>query len=306
MTWGDRQIPIRVRLDPEARNDLGTLENLKVPSQTGQLVPLVAVADLVFGSGPAQIDRFDRSRQVSVGGNLQGITLGQAVQATNQLPALQNLPPTVSQQPSGDAEIMRDIFSRFSLALGTAVLMIFAVLVLLYNNFLYPFAVMAALPLSIGGALMGLLVAQKPLGLFAMIGVILLMGLVTKNSILLVDYALMAKQAGKSRREAVVEAGVTRLRPILMTSISTVAGMVPIALELGAGGEVRSPMAIAVIGGFTTSTLLTLVVVPVFFTYIDGFQAGVGQLVRGLVKGKQARSHQKLKEAEGTNAPVGK
>ncbi|MEO0535898.1 MAG: efflux RND transporter permease subunit [Cyanobacteria bacterium P01_A01_bin.123] len=303
---GDRQIPIRVRLTPEARDDVSTLESLKVPSQTGQLVPLVAVADLRFGSGPAQIDRFDRARQVSVGGNLQGITLGQAVQAVNQLPALQNLPSSVSQQPSGDAEIMRDIFSRFGLALGTAVLMIFAVLVLLYNNFLYPFAVMAALPLSIGGALMGLLVAQKPLGLFAMIGVILLMGLVTKNSILLVDYTLMAMQAGKSRREAVVEAGVTRLRPILMTSISTVAGMVPIALELGAGGEVRSPMAIAVIGGFTTSTLLTLVVVPVFFTYIDGFQAGVGQLIRGLGRGKRARSPKKLKEAGETQTPVGK
>ncbi|MEM8545213.1 MAG: efflux RND transporter permease subunit [Cyanobacteria bacterium P01_H01_bin.119] len=301
---GDRQIPIRVRLNPESRDDISTLENLKVPNQTGGLVPLVAVADLRFGSGPAQIDRFDRSRQVTVGSNLQGITLGQAVQATNQLPALQNLPPSVTQQPSGDAEIMRDIFSRFLLALGTAVLMIFAVLVLLYNNFLYPFAVMAALPLSIGGALMGLLVTQKPLGLFAMIGVILLMGLVTKNSILLVDYALMAKQAGKSRREAVVEAGITRLRPILMTSISTVAGMVPIALELGAGGEVRSPMAIAVIGGFTTSTLLTLVVVPVFFTYIDGFQEATGKLVRRFGRSKPRRPKKLQSTPSGT--PVNK
>ncbi|MBF2035367.1 MAG: efflux RND transporter permease subunit [Leptolyngbyaceae cyanobacterium T60_A2020_046] len=279
-TLGDRQIPIRVQIAPEFRDQINTLEQLRVPSQDGRLVPLVAVADVVFGSGPAQIDRFDRARQVTIGGNLQGITLGQALEQVNQLSAMQNLPPSVTQEPSGDAEIMRDVFSRFGLALGTAVLMIYAVLVLLYNSFLYPLAVMMALPLSIGGALVGLMVTQKPLGLFALIGIVLLMGLVTKNAILLVDYALMAKQEGKSLRQAVVEAGVTRLRPILMTSISTMAGMVPIALELGAGGETRSPMAIAVIGGFTTSTLLTLVVVPVFFTYIDGLQRAIGRLAQ--------------------------
>ncbi|MEM9505993.1 MAG: efflux RND transporter permease subunit, partial [Cyanobacteria bacterium P01_E01_bin.43] len=258
-TLGDRQIPIRVQISPEYRDRVETIQQLKVPGQDGNLVPLIAVADVEFGSGPAQIDRFDRARQVTIGGNLQGITLGQGLAAVDELPAFQNLPSDVQQQPSGDAEIMRDIFSRFLLALGTAVLMIYAVLVLLYNSFLYPFGVMAALPLSIGGALMGLLVAQKPLGLFALIGIVLLMGLVTKNAILLVDYALIAKERGKSRRQAVIEAGVTRFRPILMTSISTMAGMVPIALELGAGGETRSPMAIAVIGGFTTSTSVSRV-----------------------------------------------
>ena len=293
-TLGDRQIPIRVQLAPAYRDQIDTLSQLKVPSQDGRLVPLVAVAEVAFGSGPAQIDRFDRARQVTVGGNLQGITLGQGLAAVNELPALQNLPPSVVQQPSGDAEIMRDVFSRFGLALGTAVLMIYAVLVLLYNSFLYPAAVMAALPLSVGGALMGLLVAQKPLGLFALIGIVLLMGLVTKNAILLVDYALMAKQHGKSRRQAVIEAGVTRLRPILMTSISTMAGMVPIALELGSGGEVRSPMAIAVIGGFTTSTLLTLVVVPVFFTYIDSFIAGMRSLWRRFSQPRKPILHKEL------------
>ena len=279
-TLGDRQIPIRVQLAPEYRDQLDTLQQLKVPGQNGNLVPLIAVADIAFGSGPAQIDRFDRARQVTIGGNLQGLTLGQGIALVDELPALQTLPADVQQQPAGDAEIMVEIFSRFLLALGTAVLMIYAVLVLLYNNFLYPFAVMAALPLSIGGALMGLLITQKPLGLFALIGIVLLMGLVTKNAILLVDYALMARQQGKNRRQAVMEAGTTRLRPILMTSISTMAGMVPIALELGAGSETRSPMAIAVIGGFTTSTLLTLVVVPVFFTYLDQFQGAIAKLYR--------------------------
>ena len=276
---GDRQIPIRVRLTPAATNDISTLRNLQVPSQNGELVPLIAVADIEFGSGPAQVDRFNRSRQVTVGANLEGIELGEAIAAVDELPALKNLPDGVRQQPTGDAEIQKDIFSRFGLALGTAVMMIYAVLVLLYNDFLYPFAVMIAIPLCIGGALMGLLIAQKPMGLFALIGIVLLVGLVTKNSILLVDYALIAVKEGKSRRHAVIEAGITRLRPILMTSISTVAGMVPIALAIGAGGETRSPMAIAVIGGFSTSTLLTLVVVPVFFTYISGARSRTARVL---------------------------
>ncbi|MGF1461495.1 MAG: efflux RND transporter permease subunit [Leptolyngbyaceae cyanobacterium] len=303
-TAGDRQIPIRVQLDPAERDRLDTLRQLKVPGQNGNLVPLVAVADIAFGSGPAQVDRFDRARQVTIGGNLQGITLGQGLALVNDLPALTNLPADVQQQPAGDAEIMAEIFSRFLLALGTAILMIYAVLVLLYNSFLYPFAVMAALPLSVGGALMGLLIAQKPLGLFALIGIVLLMGLVTKNAILLVDYALMAKQQGKSRRQAVMEAGTTRLRPILMTSISTMAGMVPIALELGAGAETRSPMAIAEIGGFSTSTLLTLVVVPVFLTYIDQFQVAIGRLF-GQFKSSD-RSESLYKELEPHRTSVSK
>lgn len=282
---GDRQIPIRVQIAPEFRDDPLLLQTLRVPSQTGALVPLSAVAEVRFGSGPAQIDRFDRSRQVTIGGNLQGLTLGQGLALVDELPTMNALPPTVTQQPAGDAEIMRDIFTRFGLALATAVLMIFAVLVLLYNSFIYPVAVMASLPLSVGGALLGLLIFQKPLGLFALIGIVLLMGLVTKNAILLVDYALMAKERGKTRRKAVVEAGVTRLRPILMTSISTMAGMVPIALEIGAGGETRSPMAIAVIGGFTTSTLLTLVVVPVLYTYIDRLNSMIGGLIQRLSGG---------------------
>ena len=275
---GDRQIPIRVQIDPAFRDDPVLLETLRVPSQNGGLVPLAAVADVRFGSGPAQINRFDRSRQVTVGGNMAGITLGQGLAQVDELPTMQNLPASVTQQPAGDAEIMRDIFSRFALALATAVLMIFAVLVLLYNSFIYPVAVMAALPLSVGGALLALLITQKPLGLFALIGIVLLMGLVTKNAILLVDYALIALKEGKTRKVAVMEAGTTRLRPILMTSISTMAGMVPIALELGAGGETRSPMAIAVIGGFTTSTLLTLVVVPVLFTYIEQLNGAIARL----------------------------
>jgi len=284
----DRQIPIRVQLDPTARNDIATLKNLRIQSQNGDLVPISAVADIRLGSGPAQIERFDRSRQVSVGGNLQGISLGDALEEVRQLPALQNLPPEVSEEPDGGAEIMQEIFSRFGTALGLAVLSIYAILVLLYNNFLYPFAILVALPLSIGGALLALLITQKELGLFALIGIVLLMGLVTKNAILLVDFALVGKQEGKPQFKAVVEAGVSRLRPILMTSVSTIAGMVPIALGIGAAGEVRAPMATSVIGGFSTSTLLTLVVVPVLFTYVDNLVDWIG----GLFSGEKKRSRQ--------------
>jgi hydrophobe/amphiphile efflux-1 (HAE1) family protein len=276
----DRQIPIRVQIAPQYRHDLETLKNLRVPSSRGTLVPISAVADLRLGSGLAEIKRFNRSRQVAVEANLQGLSLGDALTQIKALPAMNPLPDGVSEEPSGDAKIMRDVFTRFGSALGLAVLSIYAILVLLYNNFLYPLAILVSLPLSIGGALLGLMVMQKELGLFALIGIVLLMGLVTKNAILLVDCALADLKEGQPQFKATIEAGVSRLRPILMTSVGTIAGMVPIALGLGADGEVRSPMAIAVIGGFTTSTLLTLVVVPVIFTYIDSFYHWLRELMR--------------------------
>jgi len=275
----DRQIPIRVQIDPQDRSSLETLRNLRVPSNNGNLVPLSSVANIRLGSGPAEIKRFDRQRQVSLDANLQGISLGDAVAKVRALPAM-NLPPDVREEPAGDAKIMRDVFARFAGALGLAILCIYAILVLLYNNFLYPLCILTALPLSVGGALFGLLVTQKELGLFALIGIVLLMGLVTKNAILLVDFTLAGiKEENKPQFKALIDAGMSRLRPILMTSFSTIAGMLPIALQWGADGEVRSPMAIAVIGGFTTSTLLTLVVVPVIFTYVDNFINWLRKLV---------------------------
>ncbi|MDM9581337.1 efflux RND transporter permease subunit [Nostoc sp. GT001] len=271
----DRQIPIRVQIDPQARADINTITNLQVPSQNGRLIPLIAVADIRFGSGPATINRYDRARQVAVEANLQGLSLGEAVQTINQLPAMQNLPPGVVQQPSGSAKIMQDIFGRFGGALGLALMCIYAILVLLYNNFLHPLSIMAALPFCLGGALVALMVAQKPLGIYALIGIVLLLGIVTKNSILLVDYTIINMQEGKTQRQALIESGVSRLRPILMTSFATIAGILPLALGIGAGSEVRQPMGIAIMGGFTTSTLLTLVVVPVIFSYIDNFQTWI-------------------------------
>ncbi|MEO1560938.1 MAG: efflux RND transporter permease subunit, partial [Cyanobacteria bacterium J06632_19] len=276
----DRQIPIRVQIDPKAREDITNIKNLQVPTQNGGLVPLLAVADIRFGSGAATINRFDRMRQVSVEANLQGISLGEGLQAVNQLSAMKNLPADVMRRSAGDAEIMEEIFGRFGAALGLAVMMIYAILVILYNNFLHPITIMVALPLCLGGTLLALLIAQKALGLYALIGIVLLLGIVTKNSILLVDYAIIGLEQGKRQRQAVIEAGVSRLRPILMTSLSTIAGTFPLALGLGAGAEVRQSMGVAVIGGFTTSTLLTLVVVPVLFTYIDNFQHWIIDIVK--------------------------
>ena len=276
----DRQIPIRVQIDPKARADINTITNLQVLSQNGRLIPLVAVADIRFGSGPATINRYDRARQVAVEANLQGISLGEAVKTINELPLMQNLPLGVVQQPSGSAKIMQDIFGRFGGALGLALMCIYAILVLLYNNFLHPLSIMAALPFCLGGALIALMVAQKPLGIYALIGVVLLLGIVTKNSILLVDYTIINMQEGKTQRQALVESGVSRLRPILMTSLATIAGTLPLALGIGAGSEVRQPMGIAIMGGFTTSTLLTLVVVPVIFSYIDNFQTWIMDRLR--------------------------
>ena len=283
------RFPFGCSLIPKERNNIDTIRNLQVQNQSGALIPLQSVAEVSFGNGPSQIDRYNRSRKIAIEANLQGAALGDAIEKVNNLPALKNLPPNVKQEKFGNAKIMHELFTNVGTALGAAVLFIYAVLVLLFGDFLHPLTIMAALPFSLGGALTGLLITQKELGLYALIGIVLLLGLVTKNSILLVDYALLNQREGKPLFNAVVDSGVARLRPILMTTIAMIAGMMPIALGIGAGSEVRSPMAIAVIGGLMTSTLLTLVVVPVIFTYIDWFQNLVfGRLLHGASKRRHA------------------
>ena len=201
---------------------------------------------------------------------------------------MRNLPSSVKQEKFGNAKIIQELFTNVGTALGSAVLFIYAVLVLLFGDFLHPITIMVALPFSLGGALLGLLLTQKELGLYALIGIVLLMGLVTKNSILLVDYALVNQREGQPLFKAILDSGVARLRPILMTTIAMIAGMIPIALGIGAGAEIRGPMAIAVIGGLMTSTLLTLVVVPVIFTYVDSLQKLIfGHLLYGASKRRQ-------------------
>jgi hydrophobic/amphiphilic exporter-1 (mainly G- bacteria), HAE1 family len=269
----DRQINIRVQIAPEYRHDVQVLAGLQVAAADGHLVPLRSVADVKFGSGPAEITRFGRARQITIDASLESnVNLGDAIKAVHNLKAYKEMPPQVAEQALGDAEIQRDVFSGFGTAIAYAILLIYAVLVLLFGGFLHPITIMVSLPLSLCGALLGLIVTGNSLGMYGLIGIVMLMGLVTKNAILLVEYALKAMRAGMERDEAIRAAGSIRMQPIVMTTIAMIAGMIPIAMQWGAGSEARAPMAIAVIGGLITSTILTLVIVPVVFTYIDDFQ----------------------------------
>jgi HAE1 family hydrophobic/amphiphilic exporter-1 len=276
----DRQIPIRVMLAEQARGDIDALRALRVTGRGDLVVPLETVAEIRHGAGPAQIDRLDRVRKATVEAETGGMPLGDATKLIAALPIMQNLPDGVREREVGDKEIMRELFGGFILALGAGVLLVYVVLVLLFGGFLQPLTIMSALPLSLGGALIALLLAQKALGVSAVIGVLMLMGIVAKNSILLVEYAVEARRAGMERGAALVEAARKRARPIVMTTIAMTAGMAHIAAGIGADAEFRAPMALVVIGGLVTSTLLSLVVVPVLYTAMDdlgGFTAQLGR-----------------------------
>ncbi|MCW5866324.1 MAG: efflux RND transporter permease subunit, partial [Candidatus Eremiobacteraeota bacterium] len=226
----DRQINIRVQIDPRYRDDLATIRNLKVLGAGNRLLPISSVATMEMGQGPSQIDRYDRKRKVTIEAAMRrGYALGDALSDIHKLPAFKALPKSVSESPAGDVEIQKDIFNGFAGAMGAAVLMIYAVLVLLFSGFVHPLTIMVALPLSIGGAVMGLLVTREPMGMYALIGIVMLMGLTTKNSILLVEYVLTSKAQGVSRMRAIFESGEARMRPILMTTVAMIAGMMPIA-----------------------------------------------------------------------------
>ena len=276
---GDRRIPVRVEIDPAARSDLAVLRNLRVPTAAGATVPLASIADVRLGGGPATVERYDGERRVAVEADLAGDTpLGPAVEAANALPAVTDLPPGVRVLASGDAEIMADVFSSFAQALGAGVLMVYAVLVLLFGSFLLPIAILLTLPLSVGGAMIALWLTGKAISLPVVIGILMLFGIVTKNAIMLVDFAILEKGRGRDPAAAIVEAGHKRARPIVMTTIAMVAGMMPSALALGEGGDFRAPMAIAVIGGLVFSTFLSLLFTPAFYSLVEGGGRRVGAL----------------------------
>lgn len=274
---GDRQVPIRVQLGERHRSDLDLIANLRVRTSSGGTVPLKVVADIELGSGPVQIQRYDRARRVSVQADLiGGKPFGDAMQVINTLPSLAHMPPGISKPPVGSAQEMMILFKGFLVAIGTAILLIVAVLLLLFRNFFQPPTILMALPLSVGGALGALVLCGMTISMPSLIGILMLMGIVTKNSILLVEYALVSiRDHGMDRRAALLDAGAKRARPIIMTSIAMIAGMVPIAVGWGADTEFRQPMAVAVIGGLITSTLLSLVFVPVVFTFMDDLQRWV-------------------------------
>ncbi|MFN3744754.1 MAG: efflux RND transporter permease subunit [Hyphomicrobiaceae bacterium] len=270
MNIDDRQIPIRVQLTEEARGERNTLENLRVPTATRGAVPLSVVADFKMSQGPTAISRYDRRRQVVIGADLAGETaLGDALKAVLSHPAAQNLPAGVEVRQFGDAEIMGEVFESFAKAMGAGIMMMYAVLVLLFGSFLQPITILFSLPLSIGGAIFALYLTNEPVSLPVVIGILMLMGIVTKNAILLVDFAVEEMAKGVRRAEAIVDAGRKRARPIIMTTIAMVGGMVPAAINAGDGGEFRVPMAVAVIGGLLSSTLLSLLFVPAVFAVMD-------------------------------------
>jgi multidrug efflux pump subunit AcrB len=271
-----RQIDIRVRMPDAARSDLATIARLQVPGRDGP-VPLESVATLEVASGPLEIDRFDRSRNVSIVADLGGTPLGEAVQAVEELPSIRNMVPSVQWLRTGDAEVMGELFAAFGGALALATLAVYCVLVLLFKDFFQPITILSAVPLSVGGAFIGVLLTGSELGLPVLIGLVMLLGIVTKNSILLVDYVLIAmREQGIAEYEALVDACHKRARPVLMTSIAMIAGMVPLALGLGSGdSSFTRPMASAVIGGLITSTALSLLVVPAVFLYVARFERWV-------------------------------
>jgi HAE1 family hydrophobic/amphiphilic exporter-1 len=269
-TDGERRLPIRVRLPENARTDLDVLGSLEVPTVGGGVTTLASVADLSFQAGPARIDRYDRERRLGVQADLAGdAELGTAAADIAALPIMKNLPPGVRPAAVGDQEAMAELFGSMGLAMFAGVSLIFAVLVLLFRSFFKPMTILLALPLSIGGAFVALLVTELALSMPALIGFLMLLGLAAKNSILLVEYAIEREREGLSQRDALMEACRERARPIIMTSLAMIAGMLPTALGIGSGAEFRQPMAVSVIGGLITSTVLSLVLVPVGYRIID-------------------------------------
>ncbi|MGO8153509.1 efflux RND transporter permease subunit [Rhizobium leguminosarum] len=275
-----RQVPIVVRFSPEARTSLDDIKNMRVAGTNGN-VDLGSIADIRIGGSPSEIDRIDRMRNITLSVELNGRILGDVNREAQALPALQHLPSGVTLVEQGELQRSSELFQSFGLAMAIGVFCIYAVLVLLFHDFLQPLTLLMALPLSLGGALVPLVVTGTSFSMAAVIGLLMLMGVVTKNSILLIEYAIMSRRQGMSRFDALVDACHKRARPIVMTTIAMAAGMLPVALSLtGGDSSFRQPMAIVVIGGVMMSTLLSLIVIPVIFTFVDDLDEGLKRLVR--------------------------
>ncbi|MBC67382.1 MULTISPECIES: efflux RND transporter permease subunit [Acinetobacter] len=269
LNLSQRQVPIVIKLPLQARQDQELMKRLMVKGSHGPIM-LGTIAEVNIESGPSQIDRFNRLRNINFNIELNNQPLGDVAAKVDQLPTMKNLPPTVKRTNIGDAEVMQELFSSFGLAMLTGVLCIYVVLVLLFKDFLQPITILVALPLSLGGAFVLLLLAKSSFSMPSLIGLIMLMGIASKNSILLVDYAIIArKEKEYSRINALLDACHKRARPIIMTTLAMGAGMLPIALGIGTDPSFRAPMAISVIGGLITSTFLSLLVIPVVYTFID-------------------------------------
>jgi hydrophobe/amphiphile efflux-1 (HAE1) family protein len=299
----DRQIPIRVSLVESARSNLATLENLPVRTASGATVPLKAVADIGFGQGPSKIRRYNQARRVALEADLNHSELGPALNRIRALPVFKNLPTGVQLVEVGQAQYMAELFTSFVLAMVAGIMLVLAVLVLLFARLFQPITILSALPLSIGGAVLALVVTGSPFSISTVLGILMLMGLVAKNSILLVEFAIEEMRAGKDRLTALLEAGHKRARPIVMTSVAMIAGMLPLALGLAGDAALQGQMAIAVIGGLITSTALTLVMVPAAFTWMDDLERWLGRkLGHRLVNDSASRAASPAAAASGGQA----
>ena len=276
---GDTEYDLRVVLNKSSRTKAQDVGGITLVNHSGQPVQLRQIASVTFGKGPSEIQRKDRERLVTVAANLSGeVPLGQVTAEIEQAVAGAGVPPGIQVFFGGDSENMRDMFSDMTIALSMAILFVYIIMVSLFESYIHPLTIMFSLPVAMVGALGGLALTGTTLSMFSMIGIIMLMGLVTKNAILLVDFTNTLRARGLTMRDALLEAGKTRLRPIVMTTATMIFGMMPLALALGAGSEMRQGMAIVVIGGLTSSTLLTLVLIPVIYTYVDALRERVPAL----------------------------
>ena len=286
----DRQIPIQVSLAESEREDISTLENLPVPTSDGGSVPLKSVADITFGAGPVSIQRTGQQRRIAIGADLApGFVTGEAWKKVEALPALKHLPEGVSRLNLGQTKWQSEMIRNFIVALLAGVLLVFAVLVLLYRRFLSPFVNMGSLWLCPLGAALALHIAGQPLSLPVFIGLLMLFGIVAKNSILLVDFAVEMMNQGMEKDEAIREAGHKRAQPIVMTTVAMVAGMLPIALSITGNSSWRAPMGVTVIGGLIFSTMLTLLLVPAYFSIAISMESRIGRLFHRFV-GQEAHA----------------
>jgi multidrug efflux pump subunit AcrB len=291
----DRQVPIQVSLSENARRDIQTLENLPVPTTKGTSVPLKAVAVIGFGSGPTTINRSNQLRRVTIGADLApGVVEGDVWAKVYQLPSFKNLPQGIQKMNLGNQKWQAELLFNFAVALIAGVLLVFAVLVLLYRRFLAPFVNMGSLLLAPLGAAVALHIANQPVSLFVLIGILMLFGIVAKNSILLVDFAVEMMNHGMAKNDAIWEAGHKRAQPIVMTTVAMVAGMLPTAMSISGDNSWRAPMGITVIGGLIFSTLLTLLLVPAYFSIAISIETRISKLFHRFVGG----------EAHATGHPV--
>ncbi len=285
----NRLVPVRVRLNNAAREDLARISALKLTTATGAVVPLAAVADVAIAEGPSTVNRLNRERRATIGANLPvGVALGSATARFNEIVATVELPPGVRVQEAGDAEVQNEMVASFGNAMLLGLMLVLTVLILLFKSVIQPFTILFSLPLAIGGVAAALILTNSAVSMPVLIGILMLMGIVTKNAILLIDFAIEMRVQGMERFAAVMEAGHKRARPIVMTSIAMSAGMLPSALGVGEGGSFRAPMATAVIGGIIVSTVLSLVVVPAFYLIMDDLSRLLARLFSRLVGPKEA------------------